>query len=143
VLIFTTGQTSSAMSGPMKDNISVGAGATMKLRPYLHTADGTNTNDQRYDNLLFWQDKNPLPTSSYAQPPISMSGGGQINLTGTLYAPSASVQMGGNSGGAGGSSVDVTLQFISWDLSFNGNIGFHFFYQSNAFTRPIDYGLIK
>jgi hypothetical protein len=143
VLIYTTGQTSSGMSGPMKDNISVGAGATMKLRPYLHTADGTNTNDQRYDNLLFWQDKNPVPTSSYAQPPISLSGGGQINLTGTLYAPSASVQMGGNSGGAGGSSVDVTLQFISWDLSFNGNIGFHFFYQSNAFTRPIDYGLIK
>jgi hypothetical protein len=143
VLIFTTGQTSSAMSGSMKDNISVGAGATMKLRPYLHTADATNTNDQRYDNLLFWQDKNPVPTSSYAQPPISLSGGGEINLTGTLYAPSASVQMGGNSGGAGGSSVDVTLQFISWDLSFNGNIGFHFFYQSNAFTRPIDYGLIK
>jgi hypothetical protein len=143
VLIFVTGQTSSGMSGAMKDNISVGAGATMKLRPYLHTADRTNTNDQRYDNLLFWQDKNPVPTSSYAQPPISLSGGGQINLTGTLYAPSASVQMGGNSGGAGGSSVDVTLQFISWDLQFNGNIGFHFFYQSNAFTRPIDYGLIK
>jgi hypothetical protein len=143
VLIFTTGQTSSGMSGPMKDNISVGAGATMKLRPYLHTADRTNTNDQRYDHLLFWQDKNPIPTSSYAQPPISLSGGGEINLTGTLYAPSASVQMGGNSGGAGGSSVDVTLQFISWDLQFNGNIGFHFFYQSNSFTRPIDYGLIK
>jgi hypothetical protein len=143
VLIYTTGQTSNAISGVMKDNISVGAGATVRLRPYLHTIDGTGTNDQSYDNLLFWQDKNPLPTSSYAQPPISLSGGGQISLTGTLYAPSASVQMGGNSGGSGGSSVDVTLQFISWDLSFNGNIGFHFFYQSDAFTRPIDYGLIK
>ena len=51
--------------------------------------------------------------------------------------------MGGNSGGAGGSSVDVTLQFISWDLSFNGNISFHFFYQSDAFVRGQDYGLIK
>jgi hypothetical protein len=109
----------------------------------LHNVDRTGTNDQRYDNLLFWQDKTPVPTSSSAQPPISLSGGGQIALTGTLYAPSAVVSMGGNSGGAGGSTVDVTLQFISWDLSFNGNIGFHFFYQSNAFTRPIDYGLIK
>jgi hypothetical protein len=99
--------------------------------------------DSSYDKLLFWQDKNPVPTSSYAQPPISLSGGGQISLTGTLYAPSASVQMGGNSGGVGGSSVDVTLQFISWDLSFNGNIGFHFFYQSDAFPAPFDYGLIK
>jgi Flp pilus assembly protein TadG len=143
VLIFNTGLTSSAMSGSMKDNISVGAGATLKLRPYLHSADGTGTNEPAYDNLLFWQDRSPIPGPSYAQPPISLSGGGQINLSGTLYAPSALVQMGGNSGGAGGSSVDVTLQFISWDLTFNGNIGFHFFYQSDAFTKPIDYGLIK
>lgn len=143
VLIYNTGMTSSAMSGLMKDNITAGAGATVKLRPYRSTNDGTGTNDSSYDNLLIWQDKNPVPTSSYAQPPISLSGGGQINLSGTLYAPSAAVQMGGNSGGAGGSSVDVTLQFISWDLSFNGNIGFHFFYQSDAFTRPQDYGLIK
>jgi TadE-like protein len=55
----------------------------------------------------------------------------------------AIVQMGGTSGGAGGSSVDVTLQFISWDLTFNGNISFHFFYQSDAFAKAMDYGLIK
>jgi hypothetical protein len=143
VLIFNTGMTSSAMSGPMKDNISVGAGATVKLRPYLSTIDGTPTKDNSYDNLLFWQDANTAPSSGYAQPPVSLSGGGLINLTGTLYAPSAIVQMGGTSGGAGGNSVDVTLQFICWDLQFNGNIGFHFFYASDAFTRPMDYGLIK
>lgn len=143
VLIYNTGMTSSAMSGSMKDNIAIGAGATVKLRPYRSTIDGTGTNDSSYDNLLIWQDGSPVPTSSHAQPPISLSGGGQINLSGTLYAPSAAVQMSGNSGGAGGSSVDVTLQFISWDLSFSGNIGFHFFYQSDAFTRPQDYGLIK
>jgi len=51
--------------------------------------------------------------------------------------------MGGTSGGAGGSSVDVTLQFISWDLTFGGNISFHFFYQSDAFAKAMDYGLIK
>ena len=83
------------------------------------------------------------PNPACSQPALSLSGGGQISLSGTLYAPSAAVQMGGNSGGAGGSTVDVTLQFISWDLSFNGNIGFHFFYQSDAFTKPTDYGLIK
>lgn len=143
VLIYNTGMTASAMSGPMKDSITVGAGATVKLRPYRSTNDGTGTNDSSYDNLLFWQDADPVPTSSYAQPPITLSGGGQINLSGTLYAPSAAVQMNGNSGGAGGSNVDVTLQFISWDLTFGGNIGFHFFYQSDAFTRPQDYGLIK
>jgi hypothetical protein len=144
VMIYNTGMTSSGMSGAMKDDISVGAGATVKLRPYRSSVDTTTPNpDSSYDNLLIWQDKTPVPSITYAQPPIALSGGGQINLSGTLYAPSAAVQMGGTSGGAGGSSVDVTLQFISWDLSFNGNIGFHFFYQSDAFTRPMDYGLIK
>jgi hypothetical protein len=141
VLIFTTGQ--ACASGSPKDQVSVGAGATLKLRPYVPTADGTGTNEASYENLLFWQDGTPTPTASCTQPAMSLSGGGQINLSGTLYAPSAIVQMGGNSGGAGGNTVDVTLQFISWDLQFNGNIGFHFFYQSDAFTKPTDYGLIK
>jgi Flp pilus assembly protein TadG len=144
VMIYNTGMTASAMSGVIKDNIEVVAGAAVKLRPYRASIDTTTPNpDSSYDNLLIWQDKTTVPSAGYAQPPISMKGGGQINLSGTLYAPSAAVQMGGNSGGAGGSSVDVTLQFISWDLSFNGNIGFHFFYQSDAFTAPMDYGLIK
>jgi hypothetical protein len=144
VLIFNTNLTSSSMSGSVKDSITVGAGATAKLRPYKASIDAyTPTPDSSYDNLLFWQDGNPMPSSSYLQPDVSLSGGGNINLTGTLYAPSAKVQMGGTSGGAGGNSVDVTLQFIAWDLSFNGNIGFHFFYASDAFVAPMDYGLIK
>jgi hypothetical protein len=143
VLIFNTNMVSSAMSGAMKDNITVGAGATLKLRPYNHLVDSLPNPDLSYDNLLFWQDAVTAPGPSYAQPPLSLSGGGQINLTGTLYAPSAAVQMGGTSGGAGGNSVDVTLQFISWDLQFNGNIGFHFFYQSDSFAKGQDYGLIK
>jgi Flp pilus assembly protein TadG len=141
ILIYTVGQ--ACASGSPKDQISVGAGATLKLRPYLPTADGTGINESSYENLLLWQDATPTPTASCYQPPLSLSGGGQISLSGTLYTPSAAVQMGGNSGGAGGSTVDVTLQFISWDLSFNGNIGFHFFYQSDSFARPKDYGLIK
>ncbi|HYX12494.1 MAG TPA: hypothetical protein VE817_10935, partial [Candidatus Acidoferrum sp.] len=141
VLIYTVGQ--ACASGSPKDQISVGAGATLKLRPYVPTVDGTGIKESSYENLLLWQDAAPTPSASCSQPALSLSGGGQISLSGTLYAPSAAVQMGGNSGGAGGSTVDVTLQFVSWDLSFNGNIGFHFFYQSDAFAKPKDYGLIK
>lgn len=143
VLIFNTGMVSNSMSGVIKDDITVGAGATLKLRPYLSTADGTGTNDTSYSNLLLWQTKDQVPSATYLQPPITLSGGGLINISGTVYAPSAVVQMGGTSGGTGGSSVDVTLQFISWDLQFSGNIGFHFFYLSDAFAKPTDYGLIK
>jgi Flp pilus assembly protein TadG len=150
VLIYNTGMTSSAMGGgAIKDDINVGGQATLKLRPYqaaveAASATGTGTNDIRYDNLLIWQDAAPVPSATYAQPPIVLQGGGDINLSGTLYAPSAQVQMGGTSGGAGGTpDLAATLQFVSWDLLFNGNINFHFFYQSDAFTRPTDYGLIK
>jgi Flp pilus assembly protein TadG len=143
VLIYNTGMTSNAMSGPAKDTITVGAGATLKLRPYKWSVDTyTAGPDDSYDNLLFWQDADQAPGPNYRQPDVSLSGGGLIDLTGTLYAPSAKVQMGGTSGGAGG-AVDVTLQFICWDLSFNGNIGFHFYYASDAFTKPQVYGLIK
>jgi hypothetical protein len=129
-------------SGSPKDQLSVGGGATLELRPYKPAADGTGTSEPAYENLLLWQDKSPTPTSSCRQPPISLSGGGTINISGTVYAPSAIVQMGGTSGGSGG-DVDVVLQFISWDLQFSGNIGFHFYYQSDAFAKPLDYGLIK
>jgi Flp pilus assembly protein TadG len=144
VLIYNTGMTGNAQNpGSVKDDITVGAGATLMMRPYLDTVDPTPGKDDSYNHMLIWQDANPVPTPSYAQPAISLTGGGQINLSGTVYAPSAAVQMGGNSGGAGGTSLDVTLQFISWDLSFNGNIGFHFFYNADSFPKVKDYGLIK
>lgn len=50
-------------------------------------------------------------------------------LRGTVYAPSAKVRMGGNSGGSGGNPVNLTLQFISWDLEFSGNSAFHFYFR--------------
>ncbi len=136
VLIYNTG-TDSTMG-----QVSVGAGATMRLRPYLPTADGTGASIPEFQGLLLWQDANPVPTSSFAQPAIALGGGGMVDISGTLYAPSAVVTLGGGSGASGGSSTDVTLQFISWDLQFQGNSSFHFYY-SDVFARPIDYGLIK
>jgi Flp pilus assembly protein TadG len=145
VLLYNTNMVGNDVSGSEKDQFTVGGGATLELRPYTANADGTGTNEPAYNNLLLWQDKNPTPSLSpaYAQPAVSLSGGGTIDISGTLYAPSAVVQMGGNSGGSGGSSVNVTLQFISWDLQFNGNIGFHFFYQSDAFAANQAYGLVR
>jgi hypothetical protein len=51
--------------------------------------------------------------------------------------------MGGGSGGSGGSTINLTLQFIVWDLEISGNSTFHFVYDGNEFTRPPDYGLIE
>ena len=143
VLMYNTGTASG--SGAM-GSFSIGAGATLKLRPYNHSYDGSGLNGGAgfadYDNLLFWQSASPLPTATYSQPQVSLSGGGNVDISGTVYAPSALVYMTGGSGGSGG-GTDLTLQFICWDLQIQGNSAFHFYYNNTKFAKPPDYGLIK
>lgn len=136
VLLFNTG-----ISGKF-DQISVAAGSTLKMRPYRASIDTSGFGNPEYDNILLWQNALPVPTNAFAQPSVYLNGGGTVDISGTVYAPSALVEMGGGSGGAGGSATDLTLQFISWDLTLSGNSGFHFFYK-DEFARPTDYGLIK
>lgn len=138
VLIYnTSGSGSNAMG-----QFTVGAGATLRLRPYRPTADTGGTNVLEYENLLLWQDANPVPTSSYAQPVVQLNGGGTVDVSGGVYAPSALVQMGGGSGGTGG-ATDLTVQFIAWDLALSGNSSFVFRYRESEFPKPLDYGLVK
>jgi hypothetical protein len=139
-LIFNTGMTAAS------DSINVAAGATLKLRAYDAVADVSGSappNPDQYTGLLIWQDGNPPATNSWEQPVISLSGGGSVDVSGTVYAPQAMVRMGGNSGGSGGGPVDLTLQFINYDLEFHGNTSFHFYYVESDFARPTDYGLIN
>ena len=122
--------------------IAVAAGSTVKLRAYDPDAlAGGGVPD--FENILLWQDAYPLPTATYAQPPVQLNGGGNVDIRGTVYAPSAKVEMGGNSGGSGGDTVNLTLQFISWDLEFRGNSAFTFFFSDDEFARPLDYGLVE
>ena len=137
-MIFNTGTASG--SGAV-GQIAVGAGATMKLRAYDERGLGNAYPD--YRNLLIFQDRTPAPSSSYAQPTVLLRGEGNINVSGTVYAPGAPVSMGGSSGGAGGGNTDLTLQFVTWDLEFEGNATFRFFYSDAEFVRPTDYGLIE
>jgi hypothetical protein len=139
VLIYNT-----SGSTPMDDDdqISVAAGATLKLRAYDPDAmNGNGVAD--FENILIWQSANPVPTATYEQPTVRLNGGGNVDIRGTVYAPSAKVEMGGNSGGSGGDVVNLTLQFISWDLEFRGNSTFTFYFNDAEFVRPIDYGLVE
>lgn len=137
VLIYNTGTTSSL------SNLALGGGTALMLRPYHSNYDGTGTNRIEYDKLLFWQSASPVPTSSYSQPEVQLHGGGAVDLSGTVYAPSAKVYLTGGSGGSGGSNIDLTIQFISWDLELNGNSYFHFLYEADAFAEPLQYGLVR
>jgi hypothetical protein len=141
VLLLNTAMTSAS------DSIDVAAGATLKMRAYDAKADNgppgaVPANPDQYTGLLIWQAGTPAATGSWAQPVVSLSGGGNANISGTVYAPQALVSLGGNSGGSGG-TVDLILQFIVHDLEFRGNSAFHFFYVESEFTKPTDYGLIR
>jgi hypothetical protein len=122
--------------------LSVAAGSTLKLRAYDPDAMG-GSGIPDFENILIWQDANPVPTSTYAQPTVQLNGGGNVDIRGTVYTPSAKVEMGGNSGGSGGEAVNLTLQFISWDLEFRGNSAFTFYFSDDEFARPLEYGLIE
>jgi hypothetical protein len=138
VLIFNTVSTSGTMG-----QVSIAAGATLRLRAYYPDADtlvGYQYAD--YLNLLLWQNGTPAPSNTYEQPTIRLNGGGSVTISGTVYAPSAMVEMGGGSGGQGG-AVNLTLQFIAWDLSIQGNAAFTFFYRDTDFAKPTGYGLVE
>jgi Putative Flp pilus-assembly TadE/G-like len=137
VMIYNKAGGSTAMG-----QISVAAGATLKLRAYDPDAmSGNGVAD--FENILIWQSASPVPTATYEQPVLALKGGGNVDIRGTVYAPSARVEMGGNSGGSGGDVVNLTLQFISWDLEFRGNSSFTFYFNDAEFVRPIDYGLVE
>jgi hypothetical protein len=138
VLIYKNVKTTDSVS---QDRINVGAGAVLKLRAYDERANGNAYAE--YRNLLIWQSATPVPSSTYEQPWIQLGGGGSADISGTVYAPSAKVLMGGGGSGSGGSATNLTLQFITWNLEISGNATFHFFYNDAEFARPTDYGLVQ
>jgi hypothetical protein len=155
VMIFNTGDQSGSLA---MGDINISAGATFKVRSYESAANspssirnnvagngccaGTHYSNPEFDHMLFWQPRTPAASSNYAQPVIHLNGGGNVFMSGTIYAPQAKVLMGGGSGGSGGSTFVLTLQFIVWDLEISGNATFHFVYEGDEFVTPPDYGLI-
>jgi hypothetical protein len=150
ILLYNTGTTGNG-TGAI-GQVSIGAQSTFKVRSYnlttaadrTYLANGvTKYHNDNYKNVLIWQSGAPVPASNYVQPLMSLSGGGNVFMAGTVYAPSAKVTMGGNSGGAGGDSIDLTLQFITWDLELSGNSNFHFRYNADQFAVLLEYGLVE
>ena len=138
VLIYNRAGNSTAMG-----SIAVSAGSTVMLKPYQPAVDLTGQQVDAYKNLLLWQSAIPVPASSFTQPDIALGGGGSLDMTGTLYAPSAKVYLTGGAGGSGGDALDLTLQFITWDMQIQGNSQFHFHYSTDNFAKPILYGLVE
>jgi hypothetical protein len=160
-LIYNTAGTGGSSADAL-GQLALGGGSGIKLRAFVPSlaptlqwtsnggtctgATGSTCSGgwlKQYQSIVFWQDRLPLPTSSYAQPSLSLRGGGDAFLAGTVYAPSALVTLGGNCGGGGGIPLELTLQFISWDLGITGSCNYDFKYNADAFARFQAYGLIE
>jgi len=158
ILLYNTGPLGNGASN--MGQISVGAQATFKVRSYNPAVDttllagppaGVTYHNATYKNILIWQSATsvltgvatPDPSTSPVQPVMELSGGGNVFMAGTVYAPSGKVRMGGNSGGSGGDSIDLTLQFITWDLELYGNSNFYFRYNADLFAKLLEYGLVE
>ncbi|MEO8639692.1 MAG: Tad domain-containing protein [Chloroflexota bacterium] len=159
ILLYNTGPLGNGANA--MGQISIGAQSTFRVRSYNPDIDTTHLNNgtpgtpyknDTYRNLLIWQSvtavplsgvATPDPSSSAVQPVMALSGGGNVFMVGTIYAPSAKIQMGGNSGGSGGDSFNLTLQFISWDLELYGNSNFTFSYDADLLTHLLEYGLVE
>lgn len=70
-----------------------------------------------WKGLLMWQDKR----GSNPGAPISLTGGGVLDLAGTIYAPLADVKITGN-GDAIGTRLAVQIISYTWDIGGNGNL---------------------
>ena len=112
-------------------------------RAYNPDLDTTAAKRVEYQGLAFWQDKDPVPTQATPQPKLKLIGGSTAYLNGTIYAPSALVELGGGAGGGGGYDLDYYLQFIAWDVAFSGTANWRMQYSSTSFVRAPDYGLVE
>jgi len=157
-----TPSTCSTSGSDQMGPVNLTGGSGIKLRAFCTNTDTTpaqtcptpfapaeqetsNTLISRYRNLLFWQDAQPVPTNTNnpANQKLRLRGGGALFVAGTVYAPSAQVDFGGNCSGNGGSPLDLTLQFISWDLFISGSCSYNFLYRANSFATPTSYGLVR
>ncbi len=160
VLIYNTSGPGNGAAAAL-GSLALGGGSGLKLRAFVPslaptvqwTSNGGTCSGGvgtcsggwlgQYKNLVIWQDASPVPTASYHQPAMSFLGGGNAFLAGTVYAPSDQVSLGGTCGGSGGIPLDLTLQFITWDLSITGSCSYNFVYNVNNFAQFPAYGLIQ
>ena len=122
---------------------NVNAASIFRVRAYNFQIDPGGARRLEYTNLVLWQDRLPLPSSGYSQPTVNLNGGSGVTISGTVYAPSGPVRLGGGSGGGSGFDVDYTLQFVVWELVFAGSSNWRFAYADNTFALPPDYGLVE
>jgi hypothetical protein len=84
--------------------------------------------------LLIWQDG----LGSNPSAPISLTGQGDMNIAGTIYAPLATVTLEGN----GSSTARLAVQIISWQWDIGGRANLYMPYDPSQLYHITQQGLV-
>lgn len=87
-----------------------------------------------WKGLLIWQDGQ----GSNPAAPISLTGNGDMNIAGTIYAPEALVKMEGN----GSSTARLAVQIIAWQFDIGGNANLYMPYDPSELYHITQRGLV-
>lgn len=88
-----------------------------------------------YQGLLLWQDGNGSKPDSV----VKLGGGTNLEISGTIYAPKAEVQINGGSDGNG----VATVQIISWRWDISGGSQLYMPYDPAGLWHPQSRGLVR
>jgi hypothetical protein len=142
VLIFNTDNPAAsgcpASNAGCQQDLNITAGAALELRGLLPNAacppiTSATATGCPFGNMLIWYDQNGSQTAAHAGD-VSIAGGSELYLAGTIYAPTANVSITGNSttntNGDQCPGVDGTqplpgktiaaVQIVSWQLDIGG-----------------------
>jgi Flp pilus assembly protein TadG len=112
VTIILTGDTTGSKSNI--GALSINGGATVTLN-----APATNSFNSAFNGVLFYMDKNALPTNGNGNAPVSLNGNGNVHLTGGMYFPSVNVNYSGNV--ASSNAATACTEIIGYSVQFTGN----------------------
>jgi hypothetical protein len=129
VMIFNTDSPTCGSGGPCEDVLNFSAQSSVKLRPI---ADGP------YRGIVIWND------GTIRNPPgadVTLNGGTNLDVGGTIYSPKALVTI---NGGAAVAGVDrAAVQVIAWRFDVGGNSGLDMPYDPNELYQFPSKGLVR
>jgi hypothetical protein len=112
VTIILTGDSSGGKSNI--GTLSINGGANVSLNAPL-----TNSFNSAFNGVLFYMDKNAVPTNGNGNAPVSLNGDGNVQLTGGMYFPSVNVNYSGNV--ASSNSATACTEIVGDSVQFTGN----------------------
>jgi hypothetical protein len=105
-------------------SISIGGGATVNLNApatndWCHNAVSGCSPATAFDGVLFYMDKIAHTTNGNGNAPVTLSGNGNVHLTGGMYFPTANVTYSGDVSAS--NSAQACTEIVGYQFNITGN----------------------